>query len=157
MTANILTKSLAATNIKQEKFFDTHNHLNKYSPVKSDTIVSKNSTLFSFVNQEYAFDNQRDLNFNDWFLQRINFFSGITNTYKLNIVVPGRFDVGIGRMVYIDFEMVRQHNENENTLHDIIESSSGRFLITAVNHVIQAGGRHSMTLQLVTDSLTKSL
>jgi hypothetical protein len=120
---------------------------------KNNVPASKNATMFSFINQEYSFNNQRDLNFQEWFLQRIHFFSGLTNTYKINIHVPGRFDVGIGRMVFLDFEMVRNHNSDENTLQEITERSSGRFLITSVNHIITAAGTHYMTLELVTDSL----
>jgi hypothetical protein len=153
MTANVLTKSLASSNLKQFEYFDKYPHLNEKNPVRGDTTTSKNSAMYSFINQEYTFDNQRDLNFNSWFLQRINYFSGLTNTYRINIVVPGRFDVGIGRMVEIDKELVRQHNENENYHNQIIDNSSGRFLISAVNHILTAGGRHSMTLECITDSL----
>ena len=153
MTSNILTKSLSSTNLKQSEFFDKYPHLNNRNPVTQDTNISKNAALYSFVNQEFAFNGQRDLNFNDWFLQRIQYFSGLTNTYKLNIQVAGRFDIGIGRLISIDFELIRQHNSNENYLNDIRQNSSGRFLVTAVNHVITAGGRHNMTLECMTDSI----
>jgi len=49
--------------------------------------------------------------------------------------------------------LIRQHNSNENYLNDIRQNSSGRFLVTAVNHVITAGGRHNMTLECMTDSI----
>lgn len=154
LTANLTTKSLFNTSITQDEYFPKYSHLNTEKP-DNNVPVSKNATMFSFVNQEYSFNNQRDLNFQEWFLQRINFFSGLTNTYKLNIHVPGRFDVGIGRMVTLDFEMIRKHNTDENTLKEITENSSGRFLITSVNHIITVNNRHYMTLELVTDSLVK--
>lgn len=157
LTSNILTKSLHSTSINQKQYFEQYPHLNKFNPVKSDFDVSKNSTMFSFINNEYVFNNQRDLNFNQWFLQRINFFAGLNNTYKLNITVPGRFDVGVGRMVIVDFEMIRQHNSNENYYNRILENTSGKFLITSVNHVIKNGGQHMMTMEILTDSLSAKL
>lgn len=154
LTANLTTKSLFNTGITQEEYFPTYSHLNNTMP-ENNIKISKNATMFSIVNQEYSFNNQRDLNFQDWFLQRINFFSGLTNTFKLNIHVPGRFDIGVGRMVMVDFEMIRKHNTNETSLKEITEKSSGRFLISSVNHIITVGGRHMMTLELVTDSLIR--
>lgn len=152
LTANLTTKSLFNTSLTQTEYFPTYSHLNEVLP-ENNIPVSNNATMFSLVNHEYSFNNQRDLNFQDWFLQRINFFSGLSNTFKLNIHVPGRFDVGVGRMVVLDFEMIRKHNTDETTLRQITEKSSGRFLISSVNHIISVGGRHTMTLELVTDSL----
>lgn len=154
LTANILTKSLESTNIVQKEYFEKYPHLNKYNPTSNNIQISKNASMYSFINNEYVYNNQRDLNFNEWFLQRINFFAGLNNTYKLNITVPGRFDVGIGRMIVIDFEMIRQHNQDENYYNNIRENSSGKFLVTSVNHTIKAGGRHMMTLEVLTDSLS---
>ena len=79
---------------------------------------------------------------------------GLTNV-KLNITVPGRTDVEVGRMLYFKFPKLSPASEEDIVNDDKHLDSlySGRYLITAVHHRITPN-EHLMIMEIVKDSLT---
>ena len=71
------------------------------------------------------------------------------DTIRLNLTVPGRTDVEVGRMLYIKYPALGQQSESESqdTLY------SGHYLVTAIHHKINRS-EHNMTMEVVKDSLT---
>ncbi len=70
---------------------------------------------------------------------------------KMNITVPGRTDVEIGRVLYFSYPALGAKSDStEEGLED--KSYSGYYLITAIHHKINKID-HSMRMEIVKDSL----
>lgn len=75
----------------------------------------------------------------------------LTNV-KMNITVPGRTDIEVGRMLYFSYPAMGARNEN--SVDEVAEDTeySGYYLITAIHHKINKID-HSMRMEIVKDSL----
>jgi hypothetical protein len=73
---------------------------------------------------------------------------------KMNITVPGRTDVEVGRLLYFLYPSLGGKAETDNTSSELQQDKlySGYYLITAINHRINRH-EHSMTMEIVKDSL----
>jgi len=73
---------------------------------------------------------------------------------KMNITVPGRTDVEVGRLLYFLYPSLGGKAESDNTSSELQQDKlySGYYLITAINHRINRH-EHSMTMEIVKDSL----
>jgi hypothetical protein len=72
----------------------------------------------------------------------------------MNITVPGRTDVEVGRLLYFLYPSLGGKAESDNTSSELQQDKlySGYYLITAINHRINRH-EHSMTMEIVKDSL----
>jgi len=163
MIANTITKNLVVASYDSKNMFSQYSHTNgspdfpAINPVPANHNVSANAHLNSFINQQFAYNGQRDFGVKDWYVQRNYVLALLNSTRTFDIVVNGRFDIGAGRKVYIQIEKVQMHHESHNTIDAINRSFSGNYLITACAHHItseRGRARHSMTLQCGTDSLS---
>ena len=75
----------------------------------------------------------------------------LTNT-KMNITVPGRTDVEVGRMLYFNYPALgpRDASDTGDSMQDKLYS--GYYLITAIHHKVNKN-EHTMTMEIVKDSL----
>lgn len=74
------------------------------------------------------------------------------SNFKLNINVPGRTDVEVGRMMYFSYPDVSPKSEEDKVLSNEDKYYSGNYLITAIRHKINLY-KHTMTLEIVKDAL----
>jgi len=72
---------------------------------------------------------------------------------RMNISVPGRTDVEVGRILYFSYPAVipSDSSDTNETLEDL--NYSGYYLITAIHHKVSKLN-HTMVMEIVKDSLT---
>lgn len=76
------------------------------------------------------------------------------NNYNLEIVVPGRSDVEVGSLMYIDLPDTGPLDNSDKSADNFDPLSSGNYLITKIHHKINALPRHSMIMEVTKDSFT---
>ena len=77
------------------------------------------------------------------------------NNIKMNITVPGRTDVEVGRVLYFSYPALEAGAKTDTVDSKEDKEYSGYYLITAINHKINSL-EHTMTMEIVKDSLTKA-
>lgn len=75
---------------------------------------------------------------------------GLTNV-KLNLTVPGRTDIEVGRMIDFNYPQLGPTDETDKTNKKKDTLFSGRYLITAVNHRVTPS-EHTIIMEVVKDS-----
>jgi len=122
-------------------------------PYSSISFYPVNPKLFQTSQTDYFKDNISE-KMKDIYGNRKCSLLGLTNV-KLNITVPGRTDVEVGRMLYFKFPKLSPASEEDIAVDDNHLDSlySGRYLITAVHHRITPS-EHLMIMEIVKDSLT---
>jgi len=85
-----------------------------------------------------------------------NRLSNILNlsNYNLEIVIPGRTDLEVGSLMYIDLPDTGPLDETDKASNNFDPMTSGNYLITKINHKINALPRHSMIMEVAKDSFT---
>jgi hypothetical protein len=71
---------------------------------------------------------------------------------KMNITVPGRTDIEVGRLLYFLYPSLGGKEEADKSFVQQDTLYSGYYLITAINHKINRH-EHTMTMEIVKDSL----
>jgi len=71
---------------------------------------------------------------------------------KLNITVPGRSDIEVGNLIYINFPALGPAVESDVNKEHIDRSYSGYYIITAIHHRLTSL-EHVMIMEVVKDSL----
>tara|TARA_X000000368_G_C22996522_1_gene696899 strand:- start:656 stop:1474 length:819 start_codon:yes stop_codon:yes gene_type:complete len=88
-------------------------------------------------------------------LYRNNYFSSFKD-YTFEIDVPGRTDIEVGMMIYIQYPSPRTKTE-DLTFDDIYDKQlSGKYLITAIRHKVDNVG-HVMKMEIVRNGLEESM
>lgn len=93
-------------------------------------------------------DDSIDLHPDQFISQRLSKLMDI-NTLKLEITVPGRTDIEVGRIIRFWYPAVGQQGSDAETRFDVF--ISGLYIITAIHHQITQF-RHTMTLEIAKDS-----
>lgn len=84
-------------------------------------------------------------------LSRKSLLMDLTNL-KLNIVIPGRTDIEVGNLMYINFPALTPVSEQDANASNVDKSYSGYYLITAIHHKVTIL-EHVMFLEIIKDSL----
>jgi len=73
---------------------------------------------------------------------------------KLNLTIPGRTDVEVGKMLYFSYPSLGGKDDSNNADPSKSEdpSYSGYYFITAIRHKLNFN-EHNMTMECVKDSL----
>ena len=80
----------------------------------------------------------------------------ITETFKINITVPGRTDYTVGQTVTVK-KFKASPTKKEDATEDLVDNViSGKYLVAAINHVINRQN-HECHMELIKDSLTMNL
>lgn len=74
------------------------------------------------------------------------------NNIKMNITVPGRTDIEVGRILYFLYPSLNAKEEKDSSVPDQDTLYSGYYLITSIHHKINRH-QHMMTMEIVKDSL----
>lgn len=69
---------------------------------------------------------------------------------KLNMTVPGRTDIEVGRVLYFNYPILGEKESPDETSND--KYYSGYYLVTAIHHTINKS-KHMMTMECVKDCL----
>ena len=82
---------------------------------------------------------------------RLSSLLELTNI-KMEITVPGRTDVEVGRLLYFDYPPIKPRDETDKSTNDSDKLYSGYYMITAIHHKVNKN-EHTMTMEIVKDSL----
>lgn len=74
------------------------------------------------------------------------------NQLKLEIFVPGRTDIEVGRMLKLNYPDVSPRGTEDQSSENLDKKYSGNYLITAINHKINTQS-HMMSMEIVKDGL----
>lgn len=74
------------------------------------------------------------------------------NNIRMNITVPGRTDIEVGRMLNFIFPSLDTKSEEDSTSSKSDKLYSGNYLVTAIRHKFNKN-EHVMTMEIVKDSL----
>ena len=78
------------------------------------------------------------------------------NNFKLNLTVTGRTDAEVGQTLYFSYPDVSPNSAEDLTKSNEDQYYSGNYLVTAIRHKINLL-RHTMTMEIVKDSLTNKV
>ena len=73
------------------------------------------------------------------------------NNIRMNMSVPGRTDIEVGRLLYFSYPALG--DADEGTVNKEDKQYSGYYLITAIHHKVNKI-EHTMTMEVIKDSLT---
>jgi SepF-like predicted cell division protein (DUF552 family) len=152
---DIMSKRL---NIKDLDYFNTFNdrpHLdgkNSYPVSTRGTMRDPNAFVKFYPTNSYMFDDYDTDNPLSWVIQR-NMLMQELELHKIQITVPGRSDMTVGKVIYIEYNTVQSH-------HDMIDSKenlyTGNYLVTAINHRMSLN-EHEMIISCVKDNVIRNL
>lgn len=110
-----------------------------------------NPRLFQTSITEYFKDNINE-KMKDIHGNRKSSLLDLTNL-RMNISVPGRTDVEVGRMLYFSYPAVSPSDNSDASEAQEDSNYSGNYLITAIRHKVSKLN-HTMVMEIVKDSLT---
>jgi len=100
------------------------------------------------------FNDYTDSKIENWSLQRNSMLYEMSNL-RIHIDVPGRTDIEVGVLVYLNFPIGT--NKETDVASNFDERMSGVYLVSAIHHTISIIGKHKMVLELIKDSFKKSV
>lgn len=132
--------------------FGKTKHLNPYSVNSPKFLRNPNSFVTYYPTHYYMHDEFDTDDPAAWVLQRRSLMQQL-DSYKAEIVVPGRTDIHVGQVITYEFNTVRSHSNDEEAVETL---HKGNYLITAINHRFSAG-EHEMLLSIAKDSIITQL
>lgn len=154
-TIDLTTKNINTSTFDYIDDFDKSTHLEKY-PLKTNTLLRRKiASLYFLEKNNYQTGNFQKQGYKDFFLQRNSLLEQLS-AFKIAIKVHGRTDVKVGQVVKFMMPEMRQILADEIDSSGISDYYSGKYLVTAIKHQI-ISGRHTMLLEIVSDSFIKPL
>jgi hypothetical protein len=154
-TIDLTTKNINTTTFDYIDDFDKSTHLEKY-PLKTNTLLRRKiASLYFLEKNNYQTGNFKKQGYKDFFLQRNSLLEQLS-AFKIAIKVHGRTDVKVGQVVKFMMLEMRQILADEVDSSGISDYYGGKYLVTAIKHQI-ISGRHTMLLEIVSDSFIKPL
>ena len=138
-----------------EKQFHSSGKGNEAKPVfNRDTFKNFATNISFYPKNPKLFDNYQD-NINEKMGEihgnRLSSMLELTNI-KMNMTVPGRTDVEVGRIIYFEYPSLgaKDGSDTGSTAQDKLYS--GYYLITAIHHKVNKF-EHQMVMEVIKDSL----
>ena len=138
-----------------EKQFHSSGKGNEAKPVfNRDTFKNFATNISFYPKNPKLFDNYQD-NINEKMGEihgnRLSSMLELTNI-KMNMTVPGRTDVEVGRIIYFEYPSLgaKDGSDTGSTAQDKLYS--GYYIITAIHHKVNKN-EHSMIMEVIKDSL----
>jgi len=119
------------------------------NPATSISFYSKNPRLFQTSKDEYFKDNVSEKMGEIYGNRKSSLLD--MNNIKMNITVPGRTDIEVGRVLYFLYPELGAKDESDATSVRQDHLYSGYYLITAIRHKLNRN-QHFMTMEIVKDS-----
>jgi len=120
------------------------------SPQSNISFYPKNPRLYQTSVDEY-FKNNINEKMGEIHGNRMSSMMELTNI-KMQITVPGRTDIEVGRMLYFYFPPVQPRDVTDSAEEKVDKLYSGYYLISAIHHKVNKKN-HTMTMELIKDSL----
>jgi hypothetical protein len=121
------------------------------NPATSISFYPINPRLFQTSLEEYFKDNVSE-KMKDIYGNRKSSLLDLTNL-RMNISVPGRTDVEVGRTLYFSYPAINPKSSSDANETQEDSNYSGYYLITAIRHKVSKLN-HTMVMEIVKDSLT---
>ena len=141
------------------KNFDEEHHLNKYTPVPSNSLASTSSYMqyIPYVSQNFTGQNRGIYDSELIYRTGRQTFLSRMSAGRTTIRVYGRCDYYPGMIVYLSIPKDGQITKTTTVVED--QLVSGRYIVSSIKHVVTTS-RHTMILDLMKDSylvdITKS-
>ena len=119
------------------------------TPLSSISFYPVNPRLFQESTTKY-FEGNTSERMKEIYGNRKSSLLGLTNI-KLNLTVPGRTDIEVGRMINFIFPKLGPASEEDLAMKRRDTVYSGKYLITAVNHRVTPQ-EHTIIMEVVKDS-----
>jgi hypothetical protein len=152
-THDILSKKISSKNFDMLQTYKKKPHLNEFPSASSKAIYRYGSkTMFSpkYYNN---FSNFGDVTNTNYIQERISLLKQSEST-KVEITVPGKWDYTVGKKVYLKLNKVEPiSKKDKDTLDKLF---SGNYIISAINHFVTRE-MHECTMELIKDSLLVNL
>lgn len=159
ITLDVYNKKYEITDYDYVKEYDKQFHTSgsgkDSKPIFSTDCLRNPATHISFypINPKLhtGFNNNVSEKVKEIHGNRLSSILDLTNI-KLNMTIPGRTDVEVGKMLYLSYPALGSRDESDKT--DVKEDSeySGYYIITAIHHKINKID-HSMVIECIKDSL----
>ena len=152
---DILSKRVNIKEIDYFKGFSDRPHLDKKmaNPVSSQGTMREPDSFVNFYpTNTYMFDDYETDNPLSWVIQRKMLLQEL-ELHKVQITVPGRTDMTIGKVIYIDYNTTQAHHDKLDAREQLY---SGNYLVTGINHRMSRN-EHQMVLSCVKEDILKNL
>lgn len=151
MSYDSTKKTYTVRNYIAAKRFDSQIHLNKNPLFSNDAPIRSLSRQILYPRAYETFTSFGDTTNAKIIQERISFLK-MAEAQKMVITVPGRCDYTVGMTCKVDLQQQKPivSKDTKDDYKDKI--MSGKYLMTAINHVIKADG-HECTIELSKDSL----
>lgn len=143
-------KKLYHTSGTDSKAVPMFNSESLRNPAASISFYPKNPKLFQ-DNNGTTFKNNVNEKMDEIYGNRRSSLLDINNI-KMEMTVPGRTDIEVGRMLYFSYPALDSKDESDKVETREDQLYSGFYLITAIRHKLNRN-QHFMTMEVVKDSL----
>lgn len=151
ITHDFVSKKYSVKNYSLLKDFANHNHLNKFPVASQKVPVASNALQIHKQKHWGVYTEFSDITNTKYMQQRISLMRQ-AESFKLQIVVPGRTDYTVGMKVNVVMYKTQPASKEENVEDLIDKVHSGNYLIAAINHVIDRE-KHECHMELIKDSM----
>jgi hypothetical protein len=151
ITHDYVSKKYSVKNYSLLKDFPNHEHLNKF-PIASKRVPTATNAMQLHEQKHWGvYTEFSDITNTKYLQQRISLMRQ-AESFKLQIVVPGRTDYTVGMKVNVVMYKTQPGSKEENTEDLIDKVHSGNYLIAAINHMIDRE-KHECHMELIKESM----
>lgn len=157
LTLDIINKKYDYHDFDYVDEFDKFDHLEKNAPFSKSvyrSAAANTEVYFKHPGLYSGFKGNFNENIEDIRQNRKSLLSGLSS-FKIEGSIPGRTDYEVGTVVYFGLPKMQPMDEKDKTAIKMDAYYSGLYLITCIRHKI-FGGRHTMVVEMVKDSVGKS-
>jgi hypothetical protein len=152
---DILSKRVNVKEIDYFNTFDNRPHLDKKmgNPISSQgTMRDPNVFVNFYPTNTYMFDDYETDNPLSWVIQRKMMLQEL-ELHKIQITVPGRSDMTVGKVIYVDYNTVQTHHDQLDAKENLY---TGNYLVTGINHRMSRN-EHQMVISCVKEDILRNL
>jgi hypothetical protein len=135
------------------KGYDENKHLNFYPVISNNQTRRADSTILRSFRYYANFSGYGDVTNNNSIQKRISLLKQ-AESFKVEIVVPGRWDYTVGKKVNLQLTRIEPLAKEDIDTKDKLYS--GTYLIAAINHYVSKE-KHECNIELIRESLNLNL
>ena len=135
------------------KGYDENKHMNFYPVISNKQTRRGDSTLLRSFRYYGSFSGYGDVTNNNSIQKRISLLKQ-AESFKVEIVVPGRWDYTVGKKVNLQLTRIEPLTKEDIDTKDKLYS--GTYLIAAINHTVTKE-KHECSIELIRESLNINL
>lgn len=150
MSYDSTKKTYTVRNYSASSRFESQKHLNPHPLFSTKATFRSNARQFIYPRAFETFTSFGDTT-NARIVQERNSFIKMAEANKMTIRVAGRLDYTVGRVVTVTMNKMQPIRQRESQKDIIDKVNSGKYLISAINHIITSQG-HECTVELIKDS-----